>query len=392
MDDHDRANGSRLRVVSVAHSACWSGSGRLRYRPLAGTDDIDLKLIIPERWPTYGRERPADPPCSSLDIRTRPVRFAQAPRAKWYFHYYPGLRRVIDELSPDVLHLWEEPWGAVALQATLLCQRSSSKTALILETEQNILRRLPPPFEQIRRYTLKRTDMLIARQQEALEVSRACGYSGLAQIVKYCVDRSCFNPGDRAQAKRDYAVDGFTIGYVGRLVPEKGLTTVLDALHSCSRNVRLLLLGDGPSRDQLQEKTAQLGLQDRVRFLPSQPQEQVAHLMNALDALVLMSVTTRTWKEQFGRVIIEAQACGTPVIGSSSGAIPSVIGGGGWVVQESDAAALAKLLDHLAAHPEQVAAAAERGLHNVTSFSPEAISSELLSAYREAAAHRLSRT
>ena len=390
MDGRDQVNRSRLKVVSIAHSACWSGSGRLRYRPLAATGEIDLKLIIPERWPTYGRERPADPPSPPLDTHARRVRFARAPKANWYLHYYPGLRRIIDELSPDVLHLWEEPWSAVALQATLLCQRSSSKTALILETEQNILRRLPPPFEQIRRYTLQRTDMLVARQEEALEVSRACGYSGRARIVKYCVDRSCFTPGDRARAKRDFAVEGFTIGYVGRLVPEKGLTTVLDALHACRRDVRLLLLGDGPSRDQLQEKTAQLGLQDRVRFLPAQPQEQVAHLMNALDALVLMSVTTRTWKEQFGRVIIESQACGTPVIGSSSGAIPSVIADGGWVVQESDATALAKLLDHLAEHPEQVAAASERALHNVKTFSPEAIASNLLSAYREAAASRRS--
>jgi glycosyltransferase involved in cell wall biosynthesis len=391
MNGRDQVNGHRLKVVSIAHSACWSGSGRLRYRPLAGADEIDLKLIIPERWPAYDRERSADPPCSSLDMRTQRVRFANTPKAKWYFHYYPGLRRVIDELAPDVLHLWEEPWSAVALQATLLCQRPSSKTALILETEQNILRRLPPPFEQIRRYTLKRTDVLVARQEEALEVSRACGYNGQGSIVKYCVDRGCFNPGDRAQARRDFGVEGFTIGYVGRLVPEKGLTTVLDALHSCRRDVRLLLLGDGPDREQLQQRTLQLGLQDRVRFLPSQPQEKVAHLMNALDALVLMSVTTRTWKEQFGRVIIEAQACGTPVIGSSSGAISSVIGEGGWVVQESDASALAKLLDHLAEHPEEIAAASERGLKNVTSFSPEAISSNLLSAYREAAANRRSR-
>ena len=61
-------------------------------------------------------------------------------------------------------------------------------------------------------------------------------------------------------------------------------------------------------------------------------------------------------REQFGRVIVEAQACGVPVIGSRSGAIPAVVGDGGWIVPERDPANLGRLLDDLAADRTQLRA------------------------------------
>jgi glycosyltransferase involved in cell wall biosynthesis len=74
--------------------------------------------------------------------------------------------------------------------------------------------------------------------------------------------------------------------------------------------------------------------------------------MNALDVLVLPSRTTARWKEQFGRVIIEAHACATPVIGSDSGAIPAVIGDAGLVFSEGDARAFADAIQTLKNDPE----------------------------------------
>ena len=102
-----------------------------------------------------------------------------------------------------------------------------------------------------------------------------------------------------------------------------------------------------------------------------------------------MSRTTRTWKEQFGRVIMEAHACGVPVIGSSSGSIPHVVGQGGWIVPEGDAPALATLLDELAVAPEQVAAKGELGrIEAASRFSNAAVSGALRRAWVRAAAIR----
>ena len=115
--------------------------------------------------------------------------------------------------------------------------------------------------------------------------------------------------------------------------------------------------------------------------------------MNALDALVLMSRSTRTWKEQFGRVIMEAQACGVPVIGSDSGNIPSVIAGGGWTVPEGDTATLTQLLSDLAEKPDLLTKASNVAAYQAsTRFSPRTIGAALSSAYYEATKIRLRAT
>lgn len=368
-----------LKIVSISHSAFTEGHSRLRYERLT---DIDLTLVVPAKWKEDGREWAADPSSSSLDIRLRSIRLAKCGKAKWYMHYYPGLGALLNDLRPDVVDLWEEPWSIVALQAVRLACRQSHRPALILESEQNILRRLPFPFEQIRRYTLQHTDALIVRQPEALEVCRSCGYTGPGVVVEYCVDPKIFYPNDRAGAKTEFGATGFTIGYAGRLVPGKGLLMVLEALHLCKQNVRFLILGDGPEKDVLANRISELGLEHRVRFVPPVTQDRVARFMNALDVFVLMSQTTRTWKEQFGRVIMEAQACGVPVIGSDSGSIPSVIGDGGWIVKESDAVGLSQVLDRLAANPNEIIEAGARGIAQATSrFSPNKVASDFREAF-----------
>jgi glycosyltransferase involved in cell wall biosynthesis len=382
-----------LKVLSISHSAMKQSSERSRYVHLAANRDIDLTLVVPDKWKQFGYKWVADPSTSSLDMRIRPIRLGKVGKAKWYLHYYPGLADLVAKLSPDVIHLWEEPWSAVALQAARLCERQTPRPALVLETEQNILYRLPFPFEQIRRYTLSRADALVVRQAEALEVCRACGYQGAGVIVEYWADTTKFYPDDRHGARNEFGLCSFTIGYVGRIVEDKGLFTILEALRLCKQDVNFLLLGDGPDRERLIQHAQHLGLGGRVRFLPPVRPDGVRRFMNALDALTLMSITTPTWKEQFGRVIMEAQACSVPTIGSSSGAIPSVVGKAGWIVQESDARQLSHLLDRLAASPDEVAAKAEEGLQQVHGrFSPKTISTALHNAFIEGVRRRNSRT
>ena len=97
-------------------------------------------------------------------------------------------------------------------------------------------------------------------------------------------------------------------------------------------------------------------------------------MFNAIDVLAVPSRTTPRWKEQFGRVIIEAHACGTPVIGSNSGAIPDVIGGAGLIVPERDPSALADAIRSLMQGPTQREAMGQRGLQAAgTQYTWEAV-------------------
>jgi glycosyltransferase involved in cell wall biosynthesis len=387
-----------LRVVSISHSAVRAGAARMRYEALAGDPQLDLTLVVPEVWHEYGQAERAEPSRTRLRVRVEAARLTRGGPAKWYLHHYPRLRGLLRALRPDVIHLWEEPWSLVALQAARLRDSVAPGAALLLETDQNILRRLPPGFEQIRRYTLARTDLLVARCEEALAVSRACGFGGAAEFVEYGINETVFFPRDRAAARAAHGVDPdaapgagrpLRLGYVGRLVPEKGLDDVLAALHRCPAPVALALLGDGPEKAGLLARAAALGLADRVQAYAPRPPSGVAEFIASLDALVLMSRTTRTWKEQFGRVIMEAHACGVPVIGSSSGSIPSVVGRGGWIVPEGDTPALAALLARLAASPDEVALAGEVGRREAERrFGGATIAADLKRAWVRAAAIR----
>ena len=372
-----------LRVLSVAHTAVSRAAGRLRYHPLAGDHSLAVQLIVPARWHQFGRwleaDQPADP---GVIVTPLPVRLPQAGPASWYLHLYPGLGRAVRSFAPDVIHLWEEPWSVVALHAAILARRHG--TALVLEVDQNILKRLPPPFEWVRRHVLRRTDLILARSNDAAAVVRACGYTGPVLPIGYGVDQAVFHPRARPLHTRP-AEPRFELGYVGRLVVEKGLDDVIDALVLTQADVALTILGEGPHEAALRVRAAEAGLLDRVRFRPWAKPDAVASFLHGLQALILPTRTTASVKEQFGRVIIEAQACGTPVIGSTSGAIPGVIGAGGWVVPEHDPIALAGLLDRLAAAPEEVVQRGAAGLANVAArFTYPAVAADLTRAWREA--------
>jgi len=112
-----------------------------------------------------------------------------------------------------------------------------------------------------------------------------------------------------------------------------------------------LLLGNGEMRAALEGQTIP---GSKVRVVDDLTHDAMAPAYARLDVLVLPSHTTPTWKEQFGRVIVEALSCGVPVLGSDSGEIPWLIGltGGGLVFPEGDVGALAARLRELRESPQ----------------------------------------
>lgn len=369
-----------LRILSIAHSAVSAGGARLRYHALARQPDLDVHLVVPKRWREYGRVTCAEPETApELDVRAEPILFSHAGPMNWYLHIYPGLRRIIRDIRPDVLHLWEEPWSFVALQALFL----KGSARLVLEVDQNIIKTLPPPFETIRRIVLARTAHILARSPDAVAVVRAGGYRGATTQIGYGVDQGDFFMGPlRSQHA---AGSPLRIGYVGRLIEEKGLDDVLDAMASGGPPHHFAILGEGPHEGALRDRSGQLGLQDRVSFRGWTSPREVGDFMRTLDVLVLLTRRTKKFKEQFGRVIIEAQACGVPVIGSTCGAIPSVIGKGGWVVPERDPLALASLLAEISANDGLLRSASDAARDNIESrFTNDAVAAALGQAFHAA--------
>ena len=373
-----------LRIASIAHPAVSSEAGRLRYPYLAAKNDVELHLIVPAVWKEFGRTIVAEPPHETgLSVHVLPIRLPHAGPMNWYLHFYPQLGRLLRQLDPDVIHLWEEPWSIVALQAQMLRRRA----AVVLEVDQNILKRLPRPFEAIRKYVLRHTDHVLSRSPDATRVVRARGYAGPVTPIGYGVDVTTFAPlANPAEARPNRA---FRIGYVGRLIEEKGLDDALEAMAMSTLPVTLGIMGEGPYEAKLRERVATLGLDERVSFQGWGAPADVANFLRGLDALVLLTRTTKDVREQFGRVIIEAQACGVPVIGSTCGAIPDVVGDGGWIVPERDPQALGSLLDQIASDTALVRAKGLAARSNVQArFTYEAVATAIETACRAAAAAR----
>jgi glycosyltransferase involved in cell wall biosynthesis len=172
---------------------------------------------------------------------------------------------------------------------------------------------------------------------------------------------------------------------VARLVPEKGLIVLLQAAARLGGDWRLRIVGGGPLREHLEALAGELGIAERVSFLNQIPSTEMPRQYHEMDALAVPSLTTPTWKEQFGpRATVEAMASGLPVVGSNSGAIPNVIGDAGLVVPEGDVDALAGALYLLASNPHLRADLGQRGRARVLEHYTQAgIAEATVNVYRE---------
>lgn len=298
-----------------------------------------LVLVTPERWSSYATEARRAP------ANFEWVRIPTVFTGQNHLHLYRRLGAILDRCKPALVHIDEEPWSAVTWQTLRHAARVGAKT--IGFTWQNVDKRYPPPFGAVERNSYRRLDLIIAGTETAGALLRNRGFRGPIRIVpQFGVDMHAWAPRSSTRDCFGLPPARFLVGYVGRLVPEKGIRTAVEALLRLP-GVHLALAGTGPEEGEVRRVAGQLGVADRVHFLGGFPSTRVPDVMATFDALVLPSRTTSRWKEQFGRVLVEAMAMGIPVIGSTSGEIPRVIGEAGLIFPEGDGQGLAAAVQEL---------------------------------------------
>ena len=352
--------------------ACVVGTYQRKLELLA-EQGIELTVAVPPHWRdergTLALER----------TYTRGYRLVVLPLAfngSFHLHFYPTFGRLVRRLRPDLVHLDEEPYNFATFHANLLARRSGARTLWF--SWQNLKRNYPPPFAWMERYNLRHVEGAIAGSHSAAEVWRAKGYRGpMAVIPQFGVDPDLFTPPQAREGAVHFA-------YVGRLVEEKGVDLFLEALAQLPRGGwRATVLGSGPLEAALRAQAARLGLGGALTFRPPLPSTRMPDFFRSVDVLVLPSRTRPNWKEQFGRVLVEAMACEVAVVGAASGEIPHVIGEAGLLFPEGDAAALAAHLRRLLADGSLRRALGRRGRERVlANFTQEQVAARTAAFYR----------
>ncbi len=332
----------RSRLLVVSHPSIVTVNQEV-YRELADRG-WQLTIVVPSRWRHEYSERDVRPQTlAGLETALRPTTVALRGRPQRHFHL-ARCRALCEQVKPDVAFVEAEPFSLVAAQWSRVLARLGVPFGV--QCAENIDRRFPWPVRVLRSRVLARASFVAARSDTAARLARSWGARGDVELAPHAVP-----PWEQAPpAPEDGGERPFTVGYAGRLVESKGLFDLLAAVRMLDAPVELLLIGDGEIRGEL-EGQAIPG--SSVRVLDGLSHEQMAVGYGQLDVLVLPSHTTPTWKEQFGRVIVEALWCGVPVVGSDSGEIPWLIEltGGGLVFAEGDAVQLAERLNTLREDP-----------------------------------------
>jgi glycosyltransferase involved in cell wall biosynthesis len=337
-------------VLVVSHPAVVSVNQEV-YRELARRG-WTVTLVVPSRWRHPYSESDVTPAAlPGLEGSLRPTRVAFAGRPQRYL-FLTAPARQCARAHPDVAFIEAEPYSLVATQWRLALTRRHVPFGV--QCYENIDRALPAPVRWMRSRVLRRAAFVAARSERAGRLAGEWGAAGTIGLAPPAV------PGWQALPKDPDRP--FTIGYAGRLTGSKGVTDLLAAARALEAPVRLLYIGDGELKSQLDGQPLD---GSRVEVLDDLTHDAMPAAYARLDVLVLPSHTTPTWKEQFGRVIVEALWCGVPVVGSDSGEIPWLVGitEGGIVFPEGDVGALAERLTRLRESPalRQSLATAGRG-------------------------------
>ena len=328
-----RAETRPLRILMVSYSSFLQRFYQTLPQQIARQSGAEVHVLVPPRWKELWSGTAVE-----LEWRANPAFQGHVGdilfTGNLHFAVFRNrLGTLIRTLQPDVIDLEDEPFNLGSLQMELLRRRHAPRAKLVLHASQNVYKTYPPPFQWVERRVLQGVEAVLIRNRSAGEVLRRKGYQGRLEVITHGVDTDAFRPRPDPALKRELSPDGRPIvGFVGSLVAQKGIPTLIDAVAELP--VRLLVVGGGEEREALVAHAARRGV-DAV-FRPPANHEMVSRFMNTMDAFVLPSRTMPGLVEKFGRVLIEAMACGVPVIGSSSGEIPNVIGEAGIVFPEGD--------------------------------------------------------
>jgi glycosyltransferase involved in cell wall biosynthesis len=319
-------------------------TARGKLKALAGLD-IALAAAVPDRWVPAGLSHEQKTEwVDEARVRTVPVPIrgsAADQNPRWRAS---ALRSLLTDFRPDIIQIEEEPWTRGAAVAA------------------RIARRLRVPYVVLARESLPRSYAPLARYRRNRVLGGAAGLAAVNELAARLALRVRPNLPYRVAPQLGVRLPltaerlphtGLAIGFIARLVPEKGLDLLFRACVKLIGRWSLTVVGTGPAQEELEGLAERLGLAGRVTWLGALPRDGVDQVWPRLDCLVMPSRTTPRWIESSPRAALDAMARGVAVVATSAGALPEILGPAGVLVPEEDVGALTEALQRLHDAPEE---------------------------------------
>jgi glycosyltransferase involved in cell wall biosynthesis len=294
-----------------------------RIRELSKTAGLSVRVVAPRPWFPFSAPLFRDYSKFALVPRVE-VRHGIAvhhPRYPLFpkigmnaapFLMYYGVRGSIQRLIAgsgefDLIDAhYFYPDGVAAVMLGLHFRKPVTITAR--GSDLNVMTRYPLPRRMIRWAAQSAAGLVTVSAALAEGLVKLGIARERVSVLRNGVDLTLFCPGDRAICRADLGLEGLVLLSVGNLIPLKGHELTIEAL-TYLHGARLLIVGDGPERSSLQKLAKSLSVADRIAFLGSIPQDALPNIYAAADVLVLASRL-----EGWPNVLLEAMACGTPVV------------------------------------------------------------------------------
>jgi len=344
-----------MRLLVIGHTYI-TATNQAKYVAMKKLEpQLVLRLVVPESFSDiFADHRPE----RHSEIKSEELialhSFLNRPMVVGFLHPFK-LWRLLRNFKPDVVHIEEDPHSIIGIEAILLSRLACPSAKISFFIWDNIARDPGFPLNLIKniftKFSLDRCQLVVCGNSEGQHLLRQVKkYSGLSMVLpQFGLDPDDFKgslvPGLSKQLGK---VEGrVLIGFLGRLVPEKGILLLLEAVSKIKSNDwTLLVVGNGPLKETIRTQWKDL-IGEQLVLLDGVSRALYRQYLRCIELLVVPSYSLPFWKEQFGYNIAEAMMVGVPCIGSSSGAIPEVMGPGGLVFKEKDVAALTNALERM---------------------------------------------
>jgi glycosyltransferase involved in cell wall biosynthesis len=338
----------------------------------------------------WNPKKPTDVPARFARLLTPPGLDRRGQN--WWL--YGGLGKILAHIRPNVVHVVSEPWGGLAVQALAVRRRLDQPPRVCIHGTDNIYWHGPRLEQSIRRALIRqvfpRVDGFASWSREGVEVAREAGLGHIPTVVIPAIlpDPDQFTPASvrtkmNLRRKLGLPLQEEVLGFIGRLVPEKGVRDLIDALRVMGDRAPFLAVwGNGPLANAV-DGWCRTGAV-RGRLLGPLPLAGAPDAYRACDAVAVPSRTTASWKEQFGRVLIEAMFSERAVVAYRSGAIPEVVGDAGLLVNEGDVNGLAQAISDLMTDTETRESLAQMGRNRALElYHPRALAEQMVGFWTE---------